>query len=123
MVNQSIIETAKRFTKLIPSEMKVKKAYLFGSYAQGNEREESDIDIAIILGNMTDFFDAQMQLMRIRRKVDLRIEPHPISELEFNEMNPFAYEIKKTGIEIKLELAKFQNQIASEPTAEYGIDL
>jgi len=101
MVNQSIIETAERFTKQIPAELNFKKAYLFGSYAKGNEREESDIDIAIVLGNMSDFFDIQMQLMRIRRKIDLRIEPHPISENEFNDSNPFAFEIKRTGIEIK----------------------
>ncbi len=117
MVNQSIIEAAERFTRLIPSDLKVKKVYLFGSYAKGKEREESDIDIAIVLGNMTDFFDTQMQLMRIRRKVDLRIEPHPISEKEFNEMNPFASEIQKNGIELSLESL---HQIASEPTADYG---
>ncbi len=118
MVNQSIIETAERFAKLIPSNLKVRKAYLFGSYAKGNEREESDIDIAIVLGNMTDFFDTQMQLMRIRRKVDLRIEPHPISEMEFNAMNPIAFEIQKTGIELILIS---HNQIASEPKNEYKI--
>jgi len=101
MVNQSIIETAERFTKEIPAELNFKKAYLFGSYAKGSEHEESDIDIAIVLGNMSDFFDIQMQLMRIRRKIDLRIEPHPISENEFNDSNPFAFEIKRTGIEIK----------------------
>lgn len=100
MVNKKIIETAERFAKLIPHSLKVKKTYLFGSYATGTEREESDIDIAVILGNMTDFYETQMQLRRIRRKIDLRIEPHPISENDFNDQNPFAFEIKKTGIEI-----------------------
>ncbi len=100
MVNKEIIETAERFAKQIPQNLKVKKTYLFGSYAKGTEREESDIDIAIVLGNMTDFYETQMQLMRLRRKIDLRIEPHPISEKDFNDLNPFAFEIKKTGIEI-----------------------
>ena len=119
MVNQSILETAERFAKLIPSNLMVKKAYLFGSYAKGIEQEGSDIDIAIVLGNMPDFFAAQMQMMRLRRKVDLRIEPHPISEKDFNATNPFALEIQKTGIE--LTTLSVQNQIASEPTPEYGI--
>ena len=101
MVNQSIIDTVQKFTRLIPADLKVKKAYLFRSYAKGSEREESDIDIAIVLGNMTDYFETQMQLMRIRRKIDLRIEPHPISESDFNELNPFAFEIQNTGLEIK----------------------
>jgi len=116
MVNQSIIETAKQFTKLIPAEWDVKKAYLFGSYAKGLEREESDIDIAVVLGNMPDFFDAQTQLMRVRREVDIRIEPHPISANEFNTTNPYAIEILRTGIELTLTT---QNLLASEPEAEY----
>jgi hypothetical protein len=39
--------------------------------------------------------------MRLRREIDLRIEPHPILEEDFNIQNPLAYEIKRTGIEIK----------------------
>lgn len=103
MVNQGIIETVKKYLMIIPNDFGVKTAYLFGSFAKGNEREESDIDVAIILNNMPDFFEIQKQLMRLRRKVDLRIEPHPISENDFNNMNPFAFEIQQTGIEIKFD--------------------
>lgn len=102
MVKKSIIDTAVRFLKQVPADLEVKKAYLFGSYAKGTEREDSDIDIAIVIGNMSDFFATQMQLMRTRRKVDLRIEPHPIGESDFNLMNPFACEILESGIEIEL---------------------
>lgn len=100
MVNQSIIDTAKRYIQSIPKSMELKKAYLFGSYAKGNEHVDSDIDIAIVVGKMDDFFSIQMQLMRLRRTIDLRIEPHPIWEGDFNIQNPFAYEIEKTGIEL-----------------------
>ena len=85
MANQSIIETAKLFLQAIPKELGVKKAYLFGSYAKGNEREESDIDIAIVVENMPDFFSTQRLLMKLRRSIDLRIEPHPIKEQDFNQ--------------------------------------
>ena len=100
MVNQSIIDTAKRYIQSIPESMEIKKAFLFGSYAKGNEHADSDIDIAIVVGKMDDFFSIQMQLMRLRRSIDLRIEPHPIWEGDFNIQNPFAYEIQKTGIEL-----------------------
>ena len=103
MVNKSIIDTAIKYIRQIPDDLEVKKAFLFGSYAKGLEREESDIDIALIIGNMTDFFATQMQLMRLRRKIDLRIEPHPIEESDFTIMNPFAYEIQKNGIELKID--------------------
>jgi len=103
MVKKSIVDTASRYIKQLPSELDVKKAYLFGSCAKGWDSEDSDIDIAVIIGNMTDFFTTQMQLMRLRRKIDLRIEPHPIGESDLTNMNPFAYEIQKTGIEIGLD--------------------
>jgi len=100
MVNQSIIETAKRYIRRIPESMELKKAYLFGSYAKGNQSTDSDIDIAVVVGKMDDFFSIQMELMRLRRTVDLRIEPHPIWEGDFNIQNPFAFEIQNTGIEL-----------------------
>jgi len=103
MVDQRVIETVKQYIMVIPKDFGVKKAYLFGSFAKGQEKEESDIDIALVLENMPDFFYAQKQLMKLRRKIDLRIEPHPIKEQDFNSLNPFAYEIEKTGIEIILE--------------------
>jgi uncharacterized protein len=100
LVNPAIIETVKHYLILIPDDFGVKKACLFGSWAKGNEKEDSDIDVAIVLAKMPDFFATQKQLMRLRRKVDLRIEPHPISDKDFNNLNPFAFEIQKTGIEI-----------------------
>lgn len=100
MVDRRVINTVKQYIKLIPKEVGVKKAYLFGSYARGKEKEESDIDIAVVIENMPDFFSTQKLLMQLRRNVDLRIEPHPIMEQDFNSSNPFAWEIEKTGIKV-----------------------
>ena len=101
MVDLSVIATAKKYIQQIPENLNLRKAYLFGYYAKGLEREDSDIDIALAIGEMDDFFSVQMQLMRLRRNIDLRIEPHPILEKDFNIQNPFAREIQKTGIEIQ----------------------
>ena len=78
----------------------VKKVYMFGSFAKGTIREDSDIDLAIIFKNLDDPFDMQVQLMKLRRKFDTRIEPHPFKESDFQTSNPFANEILNTGIEI-----------------------
>lgn len=102
MVDISILNTVKLYSRLIPPEMSLKKVYLFGSYAKGEQREDSDIDIAVVLNNMTDYFETQMQLMRLRRNIDLRIEPHPIFIDDFNEVNPLANEVLSLGIEIAL---------------------
>jgi len=102
MVDEAILAIAKNFLKQIPAELGVTKSFLFGSYARGNEREESDIDIAMVVANMPDFFYTHTKLRKIRRKIDLRIKPHPIRELNFNQLNPFASEIEQTGIEIRI---------------------
>ena len=89
MVDQSIIGTAKKYIAQVPDNIKLKKAYSFGSYARGKETEDSYIDIALIVENMSDFFSIQRLLMKLRREIDLRIEPHPIGECDFNEVDPF----------------------------------
>jgi hypothetical protein len=44
----------------------------------------------------------QVRLMMIASQIDSRIEPHPISKQELNSNNPFAIEIRRTGIELKV---------------------
>ena len=78
----------------------IKKVYLFGSYAKGIFNVDSDIDLAIVFENLTDTFDTQVELMKLRRKFDNRIEPHAFRESDFEVSNPLAMEILKTGIEI-----------------------
>lgn len=73
------------------------KIVLFGSYAKGNFNDDSDIDIAIILKDFDNLIDTQVDLMRIRRRIDSRIEPHPFRERDFNASNPIVSEIVKYG--------------------------
>ena len=79
-------------------------AYIFGSYAKRTNRPDSDIDVALIIDNLSDHekFDLQVQLMLLASDFDYRIEPHPISQRDFISDNPFVSEIKRSGIEIKL---------------------
>ena len=111
MVDQKIIDKVKQFLSLIPNELGLKEAYLFGSFVKGDEREGSDIDIALILENMSDYFLTQSKLRKIRRNVDLRIEPHPIKSEDFNNSNPFAYEVETTGIRVNIEYIAESNNI------------
>lgn len=77
--------------------------YLFGSFAKGKQKEDSDIDVALIIDHLSDAekFDVQVQLMLTASQFDVRIEPHPLSIEDFYSSNPFVAEIKRTGIEIK----------------------
>jgi len=78
----------------------VKKVLVFGSYAKGTFGENSDMDIAIVFERVADRFEMQVELMKMRRKFDTRIEPHPIREADFNSSNPFAREVLRSGYEV-----------------------
>ncbi len=78
----------------------VKKVYLFGSYAKGTFHDNSDIDLAIIFDRLSDSFDMKVELMKLKRKFDIRIEPHPFIESDFNLSHPLAREIIYNGVEI-----------------------
>lgn len=96
------IETiAKQYAELVQNEIGICEAYLYGSYAKGTYSEDSDIDIAIVGDNLTgDTLEDTLKLMRIRRKIDTRIEPHPFKSTDFDLSNPFIQEILNTGIKI-----------------------
>lgn len=94
-------EIARRYIDFIRKrDPNVKKVYIFGSYVKGTVKEDSDIDLAIIFKNLDDTFDMQVQLMKLRRKFDTRIEPHAFRESDFQISNSLANEILRTGLEI-----------------------
>lgn len=74
------------------------RLYLFGSYAKNRFTSESDIDLAVFLNkDDIDAFIEDLKLMRLRRQVDLRIEPHSFVLSDFKEPAPFIKEIITTG--------------------------
>ena len=77
-------------------------AYLFGSYATKKHNKDSDIDVALIIDNLKDEekFDLQVELLVFASNYDSRIEPHPISILDFYANNPMSNEIKKNGVKL-----------------------
>lgn len=97
--NQAII-IAKAYIEIISKKYSLNKALLFGSYAKGTFHDDSDIDIAIVLKDNFDLIQMQIDLMKLRRSIDLRIEPHPFNVSNFNTTNPVAFEILKYGFEI-----------------------
>ncbi len=100
MDKEIALEKAGRFAAALRLKYDFIKIIMFGSYAKGNQQTESDIDLAIVFKDFPDRFDMQLDLMRIRRSIDSRIEPHPFRSGDFNESNPLVHEILKFGVEI-----------------------
>lgn len=96
-----IVDIVRRYAAIIEQQYHLKKLYLFGSYAKGNAHEDSDIDIAVISDDFSgDVFVDRLALMKLRHDVDVRIEPHPFLTEDFNDDDPFAFEIIRTGIRL-----------------------
>jgi predicted nucleotidyltransferase len=105
MDKREAIEIAERYASLVKSKFDYVKIVLFGSYAKGNFNEDSDIDIAVILKDYNNLIDVQLDLMRLRRSIDSRIEPHPFRERDFEITNPVVHEIVKYGQDIDVSYA------------------
>lgn len=99
------LRIAAAYIDSISTKYNIKLAILFGSFAKGTNHDDSDIDIAIIVNNVVDIIDTQIDLMKLRRKIDLRIEPHPFMASDFNKSNPVVNEILKYGIVINNNVA------------------
>jgi len=96
---QVIYQKIREYIQILEkNQIKVWRLYLYGSYAKGIFNEESDIDLAVFLEKEDlDGFEEDAQLMKLRRKVDIRIEPHPFAKSDYDETNPYIKEIIKTG--------------------------
>ena len=94
------ITIGKQFIKsLSQAGIPVSAAYLYGSYAKGNAKPYSDIDICIISPSLgKDMIDEMVKLRQISRKIDDRIEALPFGTDDIkNPYDPLAAEIRRFG--------------------------
>ena len=98
---EQALNVARQYIRLLRElRYTVVKAYLFGSYSRGTPSKDSDIDIAVVIDNFDNEFEEQLTLMKHRRAVDLRIEPHPYRERDFDPEDPFVNRIISSGVRI-----------------------
>jgi predicted nucleotidyltransferase len=91
-----VIECVRAFAERARQSMDVQQIILYGSYAKGTATELSDIDVAVITrAPADDWLEASTQLFRLRRDIDLFIEPVLIDSS--SDRSGFLEEIRKTG--------------------------
>ena len=109
MDQEQALRIARAFLDAVrASGYRIQAAFLFGSAARGTAGPDSDIDVALMLDGMASSFDTQVDLMKLRRSVDLRIEPHPFGSMD---EDPFGFlaEIKKSGIKVAQRGSSFDD--------------
>ena len=83
----------------------IEHVILYGSYAKGKARPDSDIDVAIVSNNFgRDRVEEGMTLFKIAGNIDSRLEPVPISSYSYENDTwvPLIYEVREKGIELKV---------------------
>jgi len=100
-----VVNLLKRYiAELERNEIPIRKAILFGSYAKGYAKEESDIDVALVSEVFSgDRFEDRRKIIPLRRKIDNRIEPLPFKPEDFENGGILVEEIRKTGVLIPLK--------------------
>ncbi len=100
------IRVIKEFVKALRREgITIDRVILYGSYAKGNVRPDSDIDVAVISKDFgKDRVEEGMILFRIAGKIDSRLEPVPFSTKMYEKDTwvPLIYEIRERGEELKI---------------------
>lgn len=79
------INKVREYSILLRNYLQIDKVYLFGSYANDTYRNDSDIDVAIVVNRIDgDYFATTPLLSKLRRQIDDWIEPIQI-EKDFDD--------------------------------------
>jgi predicted nucleotidyltransferase len=99
MGKREVIKKLRRYKLLISGHFDVDKVVLFGSYAKGTQRSDSDIDVAVVVNSINgDFFSYAPLLWKLRLEIDNRIEP--VLLINGKDESGFLQEILLTGLVI-----------------------
>lgn len=102
MDRAAIIEKVNRYLLLLKENgIDIDKAFLYGSFAKGENNENSDIDVLLVSKMFESANDKATGIAwKITRQVDSRIEPYLIGLEKFNndDVSPLLQIIKQEGI-------------------------
>jgi predicted nucleotidyltransferase len=93
-----------KYLDAVRQDVRINYAILFGSYAKGNPREESDIDIAVISEDFGKNHLKELQFLSIKRlNTDSSIEAIPFSLEDFKnrDKGDLITEIYEKGVIIE----------------------
>lgn len=99
MDTQEAVVLARAYADRVKQILDYDSAYLFGSYAAGQQDQDSDVDVGIIASELgEDYLELMKKLYRMRRELDVRIEPHLY--VQGHDPLDFAEGVVKSGIRL-----------------------
>lgn len=100
---KKVIEQVKEFKKILEKgKLPMQGVYVFGSYAKGTARKDSDIDVAVISSKFKSRWDALGYLYdKLPYGLGWSIEPMGFNPKDFKDKySTLIYEIKTHGVKV-----------------------
>jgi predicted nucleotidyltransferase len=104
-IPNEVIETIGKFILSVKEDnIRIEKVILFGSFANGNYNNDSDIDLAIISPDFKEHEQIKnmSSLLLKASKMKADIQTLPFSMAEYNDPVGIMEEILNTGIELNI---------------------
>jgi predicted nucleotidyltransferase len=100
-----VIQIANGFLNLLRKKHDVREAYLFGSFAKGIEKDYSDVDLAVVLGEVDTSedspFDETFRIFHEAQEYNSLLEVVCFFQEEFDRVGGALVKlIKKEGIRL-----------------------
>ena len=98
-----VIALIRTFVEDLRRDFPINRAFLFGSYARGQIKDYSDIDLALICPAITsaNSFELNQKIFHRAMLFNVELEPICFSPEEFEqEQLPIIQDIKQSGVEI-----------------------
>ena len=107
MVDRAIVEIVRNYLeKVRAAGIRAERGIIFGSYARGEAREDSDIDLIVLAPEFDGVRDRSKtdMLWELRATTDSRVEPLGVGERQWEEddATPIIEIARKEGVEVQL---------------------
>ena len=98
MDKERVRKLVEEYAKIVTQNMIVNRIILYGSYARGDFRKDSDIDVAVIVPRNSiskNILDDMTKLFKLRRNISTDIEP--ILLIDEEDVSGFLENISQYG--------------------------
>lgn len=105
-MNRDILGMLKKISERLKKDYNAEKVILFGSYARGEETEDSDVDLLVIAHRKENFFERRASAKRLIRDLRNGLSVAPIvltpeeTEKRKNVGDQFIIDILKNGVNL-----------------------
>lgn len=102
-IPSKVIESINHFMSKISSDIPIKKAILFGSYASGTYNKDSDVDLAVFSDHFENMLrvEGTTYLLIQAQEFEVDLEPIAFTAEEYDDRLGIVDEILKTGIDVQ----------------------